>query len=217
MAAQGASSDTPVPLPSLRRLISITSLALVGAAAVFVAFVLPAEFHRDPLGIGRLTGLDRLAGPETVSLPLAAPGQATASRISRTSYRADTIDIPLATGDAGRGGEELEYKVRMRAGDSIVYAWSVDSIENPEEFYFDFHGESPPDPTPKVVEYLQSTGTSSRGALTAPMTGVHGWYLQNQSAKPVVVHLKISGFYELVPPGEKGNEAGIVAGGPRKD
>jgi hypothetical protein len=38
---------------------------------------------------------------------------------------------------------------------------------------------------------------------------VHGWYLQNQSVKPVVVTLEVSGFYELVPPGESGNMAGI--------
>ena len=33
--------------------------------------------------------------------------------------------------------------------------------------------------------------------------------------QPVVVHLKLSGFYELVPPGEYGNQAGIVANAPR--
>jgi hypothetical protein len=62
-----------------------------------------------------------------------------------------------------------------------------------------------------VVEYRQATGTSSNGTLVAPIPGVHGWYLQNQSAKPVVVRLRLAGFYELVPPGEYGNEAGIVA------
>ena len=63
----------------------------------------------------------------------------------------------------------------------------------------------------KVVEYRQATGVQSNGVLIAPMPGVHGWYLQNQSIKPVVVHLKLSGFYELVPPGEYGNLAGIKA------
>jgi hypothetical protein len=66
----------------------------------------------------------------------------------------------------------------------------------------------------KVVEYLQATGTSSNGMLIAPMEGVHGWYFQNQSVGPVTVHLKLSGFYELVPPGEYGNEARIEANKP---
>ena len=62
---------------------------------------------------------------------------------------------------------------------------------------------------PVVMEYRQSTGISGNGALVAPFEGVHGWYVQNQSDKPLTVHLKLSGFYELVPPGEYGNEAGV--------
>ena len=62
---------------------------------------------------------------------------------------------------------------------------------------------------PTVTEYLQTLGLSSSGSLVAPFEGVHGWYLQNQSDKPVAVHLKVSGFYELVPPGEYGNLDGI--------
>jgi hypothetical protein len=34
-------------------------------------------------------------------------------------------------------------------------------------------------------------------------------YFQNQCLKPVTVHLRLSGFYELVPTGENGNLAGI--------
>jgi hypothetical protein len=53
--------------------------------------------------------------------------------------------------------------------------------------------------------------------IVAPFEGVFGWYLQNQSEKPVVVHLKISGFYDLVPAGEYGNDAGIEANKALKD
>jgi len=55
---------------------------------------------------------------------------------------------------------------------------------------------------------------NSSGALVAPFEGVHGWYFQNQSDKPQTVHLKISGFYDLVPPGEYGNEGGITPQAP---
>jgi hypothetical protein len=65
-----------------------------------------------------------------------------------------------------------------------------------------------------VVEYKQATGRKQNGTLVAPIPGVHGWYLQNSSSKPVVVRLKLSGFYELVPIGEYGNEAAIFANKP---
>lgn len=198
-----------VSAPSRKRLALIIAGAAVVAAALFVGVVLPAEFGKDPTGLGRLTGLSRLAAPKA-EVVTAAPADQTVTRFSTTPYRVDVIDIPLNTADAGQGGEELEYKVRMKAGDSLVYSWSVDGISNPEEFYYDFHSESPPTPKVKVIEYRQATGTSSSGSLVAPMDGIHGWYLQNQSAKAVVVKLKISGFYQLVPPGEPGNKAKIL-------
>ena len=54
----------------------------------------------------------------------------------------------------------------------------------------------------------------ANGALTAPFDGIHGWYFQNQSGNPDIVRVKISGFYELIAPGETGNEAGILANVP---
>jgi hypothetical protein len=65
-----------------------------------------------------------------------------------------------------------------------------------------------------VATYKKATGTSQNGALTAPFDGIHGWYFQNQSINPVVVRVKISGFYELIPPGEAGNEAKVGANVP---
>ena len=39
-----------------------------------------------------------------------------------------------------------------------------------------------------------------RGTLVAPFTGIHGWYLRNDTEAPIVVRLKVAGFYELLPP-----------------
>lgn len=190
-----------------RRLGVLTAVALAVATLLFVAVVLPAEYGRDPIGFGRLTGLLKLsaAGNDAPVAPPAVPG-ATLSPAAKThaaAFRSDVIDIPLGFGD------ELEYKVRMQAGDVLVYSWVAEGVDTPSDFYFDFHGEVPGAQPEQVVEYLQATGTQSSGSLVAPMTGVHGWYLQNQTAGAVVVKLRLSGYYELVPPGEVGNEAGI--------
>jgi hypothetical protein len=104
--------------------------------------------------------------------------------------------------------------VRMKAGDSLVYSWTASGLSDPQKLHYDLHGELPAgadNPVAKVVEYVKGNAADSHGTLTALIAGVHGWYLQNLSAKPVVVHLKLSGFYELVPPGQYGNQAGIVA------
>ena len=197
--------------PPRGRLLGLTAGALAAASLAFVAVVLPAEFGLDPTGFGKASGLLRLNAAEAAKATnAAAPAAVGSTSFQATPYRSDVIEIPLAAGDGLTRNNELEFKVRMKAGDTMVYSWSV-PVENPEEFYYDFHGETPASKgaEPKVIEYRQATGTSSNGSLTATIPGVHGWYLQNQSAKPVVVRLRISGFYELVPSGEYGNEAGV--------
>jgi hypothetical protein len=201
--------ERKAPILKKSRTIAVVAGAFLMGSAIFVLFVLPAEFHRDPTGFGKLTGLDRLAGPEVVTVAAAPAGPNATTRFYATPFRTDTILITLPPDEKN----ELEYKVKMRPGDTLTYSWSVTGDEaHPEWFYYDFHGESRPVPEgakATVMEYRQSTGLNSSGALVAPFEGVHGWYFQNQSDKPQTVRLKISGFYELVPPGEYGNEAGV--------
>jgi len=113
------------------------------------------------------------------------------------------------------GGDQLEYKVRMKKDATFIYEWSVANIPTETEFYFDFHGHTLDGNTEMTVAtYKQATGTSQNGALTAPFDGIHGWFFQNQSLNKVIVRLKISGFYDLVEPGEPGNESHVIANVP---
>jgi hypothetical protein len=190
--------------PSRKRLGLMVAGGFVVASLITVCAVLPAEFHLDPTGFGTATGLMGLsAAPETKSAPASAakPGApAVLAREYATPFRSDTIDIPLMGADSQ--GSELEYKVRMKPGATLVYSWSVNAP--PEEFYYDFHSQQLPSPSPKevVISHKSGVGAGGNGALVAPFEGIHGWYLQNQSVKPVVVHLKLSGFYELLPNGQ---------------
>jgi hypothetical protein len=201
------------PLPA-GRMLAITAGALVVASLIVFGAILPAEFNRDPLGLGRMTGLSRLWAPRQVAFDTSTSAVPLA-REYQSGYRSDTIEIPLRADADKRGGDELEYKVRMSKDATLIYEWTVSEVPNPEEFYYEFHGHTLTSTTEMTVaSYKKSTGTSGNGALTAPFDGIHGWYFQNQSVKPVVVHVKISGFYELIPPGETGNEAKIIANVP---
>ena len=190
--------------PSRGRLLAIVAGGFAVAGAITVFAVLPAEFHIDPTGVGAATGLMGLsAQPEAKAPPAAAPaGQGRAPAVLAREYpkpyRSDVIDIPIAA--SGQDGSELEYKVHMIAGQSLVYAWSVNAPK--EEFYYDFHSEQRPSAKENVVSHKTGVGVGGNGALVAPFEGIHGWYWQNQSEKPVVVHLKISGFYDLLPGGK---------------
>lgn len=173
--------------------------ALLAAIVIVVLIVLPAEYGLDPTGFGRLTGLAAMSS-QNQTLQTAAPkaegAGETPARLafnSNVPFRTDTIEIPLAA--EGEEGYELEYKVKMKAGRTLVYSWATTS-----NVYYDFHGEdeTKPKPKPRVISYrIEDDAMQSHGSLTAPFDGIHGWYFQNHDIKPIRIILKLSGFYEL--------------------
>lgn len=109
-------------------------------------------------------------------------------------YRTDVIDIPL------EASGELEYKLGLNEGDSIIYQWDAIDLEEAEALYAEFHGHTEPvGGVGDLMFYRKATGSSERGSLVAPFTGIHGWYLRNDGDEPIVVRLRVAGFYELLP------------------
>jgi len=198
-----------------RKAVIVTTVAaiVVGTLIMFGA-VLPAEFNKDPLGLGKLTGLDRLWAPAEVAYHAPADA-APIAREYAAGWRTDVVEIPLRASNHRLRGSELEYKVRMKAGAALIYEWAVVGNLKPEEFFTDFHGHTLSGGAEETVaSYREATGTAANGALTAPFDGVHGWYVQNRSTQDVIVRIKIAGFYDLVPQYEAGNEAGLIANVP---
>jgi hypothetical protein len=197
---------------SFSRLMILIGSTLLLAILIFVGAVLPVEFGRDPLSIGRLTGLDKLRDhPEEIAFE-GDSGSAVAHTYD-SPFRTDVIEIPLGYPGGGVGPYSLEYKVAMRTGDALLYEWEVIGLAEDERLEFDFHGHTLPDKrdTPIVVAtYQKGAAIKQRGSLVAPFAGIHGWYFANRSPKPVTVRLKVSGAYELIAPGQDGNELGLV-------
>jgi hypothetical protein len=194
-------NPAPLEMPSRGGLLARLGIAALVGTMLTVCVVMPAEYRKDPTGFGKLTGLIALATP-TVAKPAADPAptdgkadvKATADLApSRnawfypTEYRTDTVKIPL-----GPDGE-LEYKVAMKAGEAMVYSWSVDR----ESVYYDFHGEPSNDPKHATRYREEQENTKANGAFVAPFEGIHGWFWLNLSGKNIVITLKMSGFYQL--------------------
>jgi hypothetical protein len=197
------------------RLIAATLGAAVLAVLIVLGAILPAEFNRDPLGVGKLSGLSRLWAPEDQKVDPNSAGVARAREYD-IPFRTDVVEIPLGDFLAGADKSELEYKVRMKKDTTLTYSWEVLGATEPRDFHFDQHGHTTPAPgQPMTVStYRQGFGLKQQGALTAPFDGIQGWQFSNSSEKPVVVRLRLAGFYELIPSGQPGNEAGIVANAP---
>lgn len=105
-------------------------------------------------------------------------------------FRTDTVEIPLAAAGDANGGHEIEYMVRMTTGQRLAYAWTA---QGADDFWHEFHGHT----EEAVTFYEKADGVEHQGSLIAPFDGIHGWYFENRTANPVVVRLRIAGFYEL--------------------
>jgi hypothetical protein len=188
--------------------------AFVAAFAATILFILPAEFGRDPTGVGRLLGLTQLAdnkpiAPES-SVRVLIEGAFPAAvepfdkyeppliglPFSSTSYdidiQSDEFTIELAP------NEQVEYKAVMNRGDMMVFTWTSDA----EAIYSDFHADPTEDvdayPEEYFVRYAQSEEPSGKGSLVAPFTGNHGWYWLNYGEKTMTIKLRVLGFYTEV-------------------
>jgi hypothetical protein len=125
----------------------------------------------------------------------APTGKEAVSRTYPAPYRTDVVDVRVR----GNGGE-VEYMIKMKPGDTVVYSWEVQGIGNPQAFMTEFHGHTEPvGNRGDLMFYEKGAGAKTSGSLIAPWQGEHGWYWQNKSEAAVTVRLRMAGFYELAP------------------
>ena len=206
----------PVPLKVSGKTIGIiTGAGLIVGVLIVVGAIMPAEYNMDPLGVGRLTGIARLWAPDEKAIDTNTAG-APLAREYETAPRTDVIEIPLTDFLGGAKGSELEYKVAMKKDATLIYEWEAVGAANADDIGYDFHGHTTPEAGQEmtVASYKAARGLSQKGALTAPFDGIQGWQFSNFGDKPAVIRVKLSGFYDLVPSGQEGNLAGIVANVP---
>jgi hypothetical protein len=175
------------PLPSLLSLAKATGIALAGAIVLLVLVVLPAEYNLDPTGFGEAIGLTDL----TTFASDAAADDVKPEALELgdlPDWREDLVVIEVAP------GEGVEYKFSLRAGQKLKYEWEVDQ----SALYFDFHGEPSGGEKDFFESYIVSTARETRGTLTAPFDGVHGWYWKNKGTTLARVTLVTSGSYEVL-------------------
>lgn len=107
-------------------------------------------------------------------------------------YRADVTNVTVSN---------LSHPcVRMKSGETIVYSWEVQGIGDTQVFYSDFHTHAAhtADMPGDMMSYRRLWGSKASGSLVAPWDGIHCWYWENKSNAPVVVQLRIAGFYERI-------------------
>src|SRR5262249_32129280 len=88
--------------------------------------------------------------------------------------------------------EGMKYKYRLDKGEALLYSWKATGPVN-----FEFHAEPDGAPRGYAQTYEKGRGGDASGTLTAPFSGIHGWYWESAGNQPITVRLTSSGFYNM--------------------
>jgi hypothetical protein len=182
---------TEQPVEARQRIAVALGIALLVAGVLLLTVILPAEFAVDPLGTGARLGLLQLGqvGKQVEALNAAA-GSATAQAIvvpQEKTFQQEAIELKVGP------HQGVEYKYRLEKGEALLYVWSATAPVD-----FDFHAE--PDSGPKGYAQTYEKASAARqasGTMTAPFSGIHGWYWLNTTDQEATITLKSAGFYNI--------------------
>ena len=158
--------------------------ALVVATLIVLVFVLPAEFGRDPTGLGRALGLDVLSEE-----PVSEEFERGKKRVGVLAELDGAIATPddryvLELGPFESG----EFKYTLTEGDKMRFSWTATGPID-----FDMHSHPFKGGTELTESYAIDKATAQKGVYTAQFTGIHGWYWQNRSTDTVTITLDAAG------------------------
>lgn len=174
------------------RIAAAAGAALLAAGLILVMFVLPAEFGVDPLGTGARAGLLDLGltGQQVAALEQAAAsgagGAATLIVPQERTFQSETVEFTLGP------REGMEYKYRLDMGEALLYSWRT-----PTPVAYEFHAEPDGGPRGYAQTYEKAQASQASGTLTAPFSGIHGWYWENLSDQAITVTLTTAGYYNI--------------------
>ena len=203
-------------LPTSRQLLRSTIIAIISAIVLLFTVVLPADYGIDPTGVGRILGLTEMGEikarlAQEAAADEAAMAQAQAAEAAGTAaptVAAPVVAPPVAAAPAQdqapaaqtsawrdeasyvlKPGEGIEIKMRMNAGDTARFSWSVQGgVVN-----FDTHGDAPG----QSISYEKGRAVAAdEGELKAAFTGSHGWFFRNRGKSDVTVTLRTGGEYQ---------------------
>ncbi|MGH9386569.1 MAG: hypothetical protein ACRD2N_20040 [Vicinamibacterales bacterium] len=184
-----ATSETRIP--SARTLAIATGVAVLVAGLILVTIVLPAEYGIDPLGTGRMLGLDvmtaSIADEPLPTDPDALKMVPTANGPIATypgGFRVDSREIALEP------YEYKEFKYRLEKGATMMFSWRSSG-----DLVHDFHGDADGASAEAAQSYDKQPHRHADGSFVAPFSGIHGWFWENPGDQAVTITLTTAGFY----------------------
>jgi hypothetical protein len=185
-------SDAPM-VAARERIMVAAGAALLISGIILVIAVLPAEYGVDPTGLGARLGLTAMSDIQKRLAVFEAArtgdtrGRAATVVSQEQPYQHETAEFTIEPGGS------FEYKYRLDKGEALLYSWTATALVN-----YELHAE--PDGAPQgYAESFEKVAAraAASGTLTAPFSGIHGWYWENPTREQVTVKLSAAGFYNM--------------------
>jgi hypothetical protein len=183
-------------LPTSSQLLKSTLIALFVAGVLLVCIVIPAEYGKDPTGVGELLDLKKM-GEIKIRLEKESlnENQVFYENISlKDEVRKDTetseenqdvLEFILEPDEA------IEIKLEMIEGSLVKYNW----ITLNGGLNYNLHGDGYKG-SQQSITYKKGRMTSSDGGeFISKFDGYHGWFWRNRNSEVVTVILETDGEY----------------------
>ena len=175
------------------RIVVAAGAALLVAGLILVIAVLPAEYGVDPLGIGRRLGLTAMSDVQKGLDAFEATRAATAGGAPTVApqervYQHETVAFKIEPG----GVHRIQVPPRQRRGAALF----VEGHE-PRQLRAPRRAGRRAAGLRRELREKECAWTRASGTLTAPFSGIHGWYWENPGSAEVTVTLSAAGFYNM--------------------
>jgi len=180
-------------LPSSSQLLKSTIIALVVAGALLLCVVIPAEYGKDPTGVGELLGLKKMGEIKT---------RLKQDFLKENIGAKDELMVESETGKENQDimefviapDEAIEIKLEMKKGSIVKYKWTTKNGGLNYNLHGDGHKGSQ-----RSISYKKGRMTSSdSGEFKSEFDGYHGWFWRNRNNESVTVTLETIGDYILI-------------------
>ena len=186
-------------LPSSSQLLKSTIIALAVAGSLLLCVVIPAEYGKDPTGLGEVLGLKKMGEikiklekeslnenqvfNENISL-----NDEVRERTETSEENHDVLEFTLEPDEA------IEIKLEMMEGSFVKYNW----VTHNGGLNYNLHGDGYRG-SQQSITYKKGRMTSSdSGEIIPEFNGYHGWFWRNRNSTAVTVTLETIGDYILI-------------------
>ena len=183
-------------LPSSSQLLQSTIIALTIAVTLLLCIVIPAEYGKDPTGVGKLLGLKEM-GEIKMRLEKESLHEKQVHN-EHISLKAEIIESSKIIEENQdmlefiiEPNEAIEIKLEMVEGSFAKYEWETKN----GGLNYNLHGDGYKG-SQKSITYKKGRMTSSDiGEIISEFDGYHGWFWRNRNNTAVTVTLETVGDY----------------------